>query len=80
MLNVPGKICCGSAALIIWTLNEGRHAMTDRDKKLIRNSTAELLELQINAPFTVIHPQGIRGVFSPVEINEILQLTERLAA
>jgi type I restriction enzyme, R subunit len=34
----------------------------------------------ISAPFTVIHPQGIRGVFSPTEINEILQLTERLAA
>jgi type I restriction enzyme R subunit len=34
----------------------------------------------INAPFTVIHPQGIRGVFSPAEIEEILQLTERLAA
>ena len=34
----------------------------------------------INAPFTVIHPQGIRGVFSPAEINKILQLTERLAA
>ena len=34
----------------------------------------------INAPFTVIHPQGIRGVFSPAEINEILQLTELLAA
>ncbi|WLI89244.1 DEAD/DEAH box helicase family protein [Massilia sp. R2A-15] len=34
----------------------------------------------INAPFTVIHPQGIRGVFSPADINEILQLTERLAA
>lgn len=34
----------------------------------------------INAPFTVIHPQGIRGVFSPAEINEILQFTERLAA
>ncbi|WP_023641150.1 DEAD/DEAH box helicase family protein [Dickeya zeae] len=34
----------------------------------------------VNAPFTVIHPQGIRGVFSPVEINEILQLTEHLAA
>jgi type I restriction enzyme R subunit len=34
----------------------------------------------INAPFTIIHPQGIRGVFSPTEINEILQLTERLAA
>jgi type I restriction enzyme R subunit len=34
----------------------------------------------INAPFTVIHPQGIRGVFSPAQINEILALTERLAA
>lgn len=34
----------------------------------------------INTPFTVIHPQGIRGVFSPAEINDILQLTERLAA
>jgi type I restriction enzyme R subunit len=34
----------------------------------------------INTPFTIIHPQGIRGVFSPTEINEILQLTERLAA
>jgi len=34
----------------------------------------------ISAPFTVIHPQGIRGVFSPAEINEILQLTESLAA
>jgi type I restriction enzyme R subunit len=34
----------------------------------------------INAPFTVIHPQGIRGVFGPAEITEILQLTDRLAA
>lgn len=34
----------------------------------------------IATPFTVIHPQGIRGVFSPAEIDEILQLTERLAA
>ncbi|MGM1070050.1 type I restriction endonuclease subunit R [Enterobacter bugandensis] len=34
----------------------------------------------INAPFTVIHPKGIRGVFGPAEIQEILQLTERLAA
>uniref|UniRef100_Q3AQE7 DEAD/DEAH box helicase-like protein n=1 Tax=Chlorobium chlorochromatii (strain CaD3) TaxID=340177 RepID=Q3AQE7_CHLCH len=34
----------------------------------------------INAPFTVIHPQGIRGVFKPSEINEILKLTEQLAA
>jgi type I restriction enzyme R subunit len=34
----------------------------------------------INAPFTVIHPQGIRGVFGPAEIDEILQLTQRLVA
>jgi len=34
----------------------------------------------IQSPFTVIHPQGIRGVFSPSEINEILTLTEQLAA
>jgi type I restriction enzyme R subunit len=34
----------------------------------------------ISAPFTVIHPAGIRGVFTPQEISEIVQLTERLAA
>jgi type I restriction enzyme R subunit len=34
----------------------------------------------IQAPFTIIHPQGIRGVFRPAEIDEILQLTEQLAA
>ncbi|MBS7413946.1 DEAD/DEAH box helicase family protein [Pseudomonas syringae] len=34
----------------------------------------------ISAPFTVIHPQGIRGIFTAAEISEILQLTERLAA
>ena len=34
----------------------------------------------ISSPFTVIHPQGIRGVFSPAEITEILQLTELLVA
>ena len=34
----------------------------------------------IQAPFTVIHPQGIRGVFSAQEIEEILALTESVAA
>jgi len=34
----------------------------------------------IQSPFTVIHPQGIRGVFTPKEIEEILTLTEQLAA
>jgi type I restriction enzyme, R subunit len=51
---------------------------------LLRNFIIEREKVEkrdlINTPFTVIHPQGIRGVFSPAEINEILQLTERLAA
>jgi type I restriction enzyme, R subunit len=51
---------------------------------LLKNFTIEREKVEkkdlINAPFTIIHPQGIRGVFSPVEINEILQLTEKLAA
>jgi type I restriction enzyme R subunit len=34
----------------------------------------------IESPFTMIHPEGIRGVFSPKEINEILVLTEKLLA
>jgi type I restriction enzyme R subunit len=34
----------------------------------------------IQSPFTIIHPQGIRGLFSPFEIDEIVKLTERLAA
>lgn len=34
----------------------------------------------IQAPFTIIHPKGIRGIFSPNEIKEIVELTEKLAA
>ncbi|MBS1561144.1 MAG: DEAD/DEAH box helicase family protein [Bacteroidetes bacterium] len=34
----------------------------------------------IQSPFTIIHPSGIRGVFSPAQITEILALTDRLAA
>jgi len=34
----------------------------------------------IQAPFTVIHPKGIRGVFSQKEINDIVKLTEQWAA
>jgi len=33
----------------------------------------------VNAPFTHIHPQGIRGVFKPNEIEEILTLTQKIA-
>lgn len=34
----------------------------------------------IQSPFTIFHPQGIRGLFSPAEIDEIVKLTEGLAA
>ncbi len=34
----------------------------------------------ISAPFTVLHPDGIRGIFSPQEINEILEMTKELVA
>jgi type I restriction enzyme R subunit len=34
----------------------------------------------ISSPFTIIHPKGIRGVFTPSEIKEILALTEKFAA
>lgn len=34
----------------------------------------------IQAPFTVIHPKGIRGIFSPKEIQEIVAITEQFAA
>lgn len=51
---------------------------------LLRNFILEKGELQkrnlIESPFTFIHPQGIRGVFSPAEIDEILVLTEKLIA
>lgn len=34
----------------------------------------------IESPFTMVHPEGIRGVFTPKEINEILLLTEKIKA
>jgi type I restriction enzyme R subunit len=34
----------------------------------------------IQSPFTMLHPEGIRGVFSPKEIDEILVLTNKLLA
>ena len=51
---------------------------------LLRNFILEKGELQkrnlIESPFTLIHPQGIRGVFSAAEIEEILLFTEKLIA
>jgi type I restriction enzyme R subunit len=34
----------------------------------------------IELPFTLLHPEGIRGIFNPNEINEILKLAEKLVA
>ena len=34
----------------------------------------------IESPFTLLHPEGIRGVFNPKEIEEILTFTEKLIA
>ncbi len=34
----------------------------------------------IESPFTILHPQGIRGLFSPQEIEGILKLTKEWAA
>ncbi|MFZ2961295.1 MAG: hypothetical protein WA705_30840 [Candidatus Ozemobacteraceae bacterium] len=34
----------------------------------------------VEAPFTQIHPNGIRGMFTPGEVAEILELTQKIAA
>lgn len=34
----------------------------------------------ISVPFTTLHPEGIRGIFTEQQINEILLLTEQLVA
>ncbi len=34
----------------------------------------------IESPFTMIHPEGVRGIFNQKEIDEILSLTEKVLA
>ncbi len=34
----------------------------------------------IESPFTMIHPEGIRGIFNAKEINEIFNLTQKVLA
>ena len=52
--------------------------------ELLRSFVFEKGEFQkkdlIHSPFTMIHPEGIRGVFNPKEIDEILKLTLKLVA
>lgn len=51
---------------------------------LLRNYILENGDLTkrdlIQSPFTLLHPEGIRGIFSSKEIEEILQFTEKLIA
>ena len=34
----------------------------------------------IESPFTLLHPEGIRGVFNPKEIDDIIRLTQKIIA
>lgn len=51
---------------------------------LLRNYIIDKGDLKkkdlIEAPFTLLHPKGIRGVFEPKEIDEILTLTNKIIA
>lgn len=53
--------------------------MTILKKYLIDKGKIEKKDL-INPPFTQLHPQGILGVFSPKEIEEIITVIQRIAA
>ncbi|WP_026836540.1 DEAD/DEAH box helicase family protein [Gillisia sp. JM1] len=53
--------------------------MTVLKKYLIDKGKIEKKDL-INPPFTQLHPQGILGVFSPQEIEEIITVIQRIAA
>ncbi len=51
---------------------------------LLKNFVMEKGEVSkrnlIESPFTMIHPEGIRGIFNTKEINEILSLTHKVLA
>ncbi|RHX87115.1 DEAD/DEAH box helicase family protein [Leptospira stimsonii] len=51
---------------------------------LLKSYILEKGELQkrnlIESPFTLLHPDGIRGIFGPKEIEEILELTDKVIA
>lgn len=52
--------------------------------ELLRNFIIEKGKFQkrnlVESPFTMVHPDGIMGVFHPNEIKEIIELTEKLIA
>ncbi|WP_169091435.1 DEAD/DEAH box helicase family protein [Paenibacillus sp. PL91] len=46
---------------------------------ILEKETVQKRDL-IESPFTVLHPQGIRGLFTAAEINEIIEFTKKVAA
>jgi type I restriction enzyme, R subunit len=52
--------------------------------ELLRKYILEKGELHkrnlIESPFTMLHPEGIRGVFSPREIEKIIEFTQKILA
>ena len=46
---------------------------------LLQRGRVERRDL-VDAPFTQLHPQGVRGVFRPQDIEEILGFAEGLVA
>jgi len=46
---------------------------------ILQNGRVERRDL-IDAPFTRIHPKGIRGVFTPAEVEEVVGFATRLVA
>ncbi len=50
------------------------------EKEKLETLKDSIIKAIAELPFTLIHPQGITGVFSPAEIEEILVLTEKLMA
>lgn len=51
---------------------------------LLKNFVLEKGDLRkrnlIESPFTMLHPEGIRGIFNQKENDEILSLTEKVLA
>lgn len=46
---------------------------------ILQNRKVERQNL-VDRPFTQIHPNGIRGVFKPSEIDEVIEFVEKLVA
>jgi len=49
-------------------------------RKFIIDNGALSKKNLIESPFTLLHPEGIRGIFNQKEIDEILSFTEKLIA